>query len=164
MSPDSSPISSPISQFNRPNGITTTGDLIWRDTGNWYAPPSTTHTLSNDRINENFIKQCLIEGCLATVMLELSLTMPLLSSYCCLFKPWLGSTGNLCGICHTPAPSYIWFRLGLLTIILHLTFKGNLCLSVFTVNYDILYALQCAWWKRAFDWIQALLWTECCSK
>lgn len=38
--------------------------LIERDTGNWYASP---HTLSNDEINEHFMKHCLMKAYLVPV-------------------------------------------------------------------------------------------------
>lgn len=38
--------------------------LIERDTGNWYASP---HTLSNDEINEHFMKHCLMKVYLVPV-------------------------------------------------------------------------------------------------
>ncbi len=58
------PISSPINEFNNSNGISTMGLLIERDTGNWYASP---HTLSNDEINEHFMKHCLMKAYLVPV-------------------------------------------------------------------------------------------------
>lgn len=38
--------------------------LIERDTGNWYA---SSHTLSNDEINEHFMKHCLMKAYLVAV-------------------------------------------------------------------------------------------------